>query len=107
MHDHKVFFGHNRPGFIFQRWRDALNEIEQTLTTGSNVRAVSDVVRRPKLLGSLLDTLVEQRIERVQDEGLVLFGCSFRHLHFSLSLGVLTEVIVTASTRHRREYWHR
>jgi len=30
---------------IFESWRQALDEIEQALTTGSNVRAVLDVVR--------------------------------------------------------------
>src|SRR6266403_1258646 len=70
VHDHKIFFGHNRSMLIFESRRKALDEIEQALTTGSNVRAVLDVVRGPKPLGSRVVTLVEQRIERFQDERL-------------------------------------
>ena len=32
--------------------------------------------------------LVEECVERFQDEGLVLFGCSLRHVDSFLSLGV-------------------
>src|ERR1700730_8928880 len=45
VHDDKIPFSHNRSVLIFEsRWK-ALYEIEQTLTTGSNVPAVLDVVR--------------------------------------------------------------
>src|SRR5258708_36529728 len=91
VHDHKVALSHDHSRFVLQRWRKALDEIEQALTTGSNVRAVLDVLRWPKLLGSRVVTLVEECVERFQDEGLVLFGYSLRHLDSFLSLGVLTE----------------
>jgi len=45
VHDDDIPFGHNRSGLIFESRRKALDEIEQALTTGSNVRAVLDVVR--------------------------------------------------------------
>ena len=41
VHDDEIPFSHNRSGFIFESWRKALDEIEQALTTGGNVRAVS------------------------------------------------------------------
>ncbi len=45
VHDDKIPFSHNRSGLIFESRRKALDEIEQALTTGSNVRAVLDGVR--------------------------------------------------------------
>src|SRR5260370_22637740 len=60
--------------------RKALDQIEQALTTGSNVRAVLDVVRRPKLLCGSIIVLVKECVERFQNEGLVLFGFSLWHL---------------------------
>src|SRR5260370_25471621 len=67
LHDDEIPFTHNRSMLIFESRRKALDEIEQALTTGGNVRAVLDVVRGPKPLGSRVVTLVEQRIERFQD----------------------------------------
>src|SRR6202011_5471194 len=57
VHDHKIFFRHNRSMLIFESWRKTLDEIKQAITTGSNVRAVLDVVRGPKLFGSGVVTL--------------------------------------------------
>src|SRR5216684_4702712 len=44
VHDDKIPFSHNRSRLIFESRRKALDEIEQALTTGSNVRAVLNVV---------------------------------------------------------------
>jgi transcriptional regulator with GAF, ATPase, and Fis domain len=33
VHDHKIFFGHNRSRFVLQRRRDALDEIKEAVTT--------------------------------------------------------------------------
>src|SRR5258708_2392481 len=45
VHDDKIPFSHNRSVLIFEsRWK-ALDEIEQALTTGSNVRPLLDVLR--------------------------------------------------------------
>jgi len=35
MHHHEVSLGHDCSGFVLQRWRDILAQIEQTLTTGA------------------------------------------------------------------------
>ena len=35
VHDHEVSLGHDCSGFVLQRWRDILAQIEQTLTTGA------------------------------------------------------------------------
>ena len=86
VHDDEIPFTHNRSMLIFESWRKTLDEIKQALTTGSNVRAVLDVVRRPKLLGSGLVTLVEQRIERFQDNRFVFrLNCTI-HGYVSLLL---------------------
>src|ERR1700686_1836803 len=47
MHDHKVFFGHNRSRLVLQGWRGALDEIEQAFTTRFYVCAVLNVARLP------------------------------------------------------------
>src|SRR5712692_1349800 len=84
--DDKIPFSHNRSGLIFESRRKALDEIEQALTTGSNVGAVLDVVRRPKLLGGRVVTLVEQRIERFQDDRFVFRLNCLIHCYVSLLL---------------------
>ena len=70
VHDDEIPFSHNRSGFVFESGWKALDEIEQALTTWSNVRVVLDVVRRPKLLGSRVVTIVEQRIELLPGQAL-------------------------------------
>src|SRR5437899_1640039 len=97
VHDHEVSLSHDRSRFVLQRWRKALDEIEQALTTGSNVCAVLDVVRRPESFCGRIIALVEECVERFHDEGLVLFGCSLWHLDSFLSLGVLTELMLEHS----------
>jgi hypothetical protein len=51
--------------------------------------AVLNVVRRPESFRGRLVTPIEQRVERLQDEGLVLSGRSLRHIDSFLSLGVV------------------
>jgi hypothetical protein len=84
VHDDEIPFSHDRSGLISKSRRKALDEIEQALTTGSNVRAMLDVARRPKLLGSRLVALVEQRVERFQDQRFV-FDSSVRFIATSVS----------------------
>ena len=43
VHDHEVSLSQDGARFVLQCWRDALDEIEQTLTTGCNVSAVLNV----------------------------------------------------------------
>src|ERR1700722_681462 len=80
VHDHEVSFGHDRSRFVLQCWRDVLDEIEQTVATRSDMSAVLNVVRRPESFCGRIVTPVEERVERFQDEGLVLFRCSLRHV---------------------------
>lgn len=44
VHDHEVSLSQDRPRFVIQRWWDALDEIEQTLTTRRDMSAVLDLV---------------------------------------------------------------
>src|SRR6202171_4898238 len=44
VHDHEVSLSHDRSRFVLQCWRDALDEIEQTLTTRRDMSAVLNVV---------------------------------------------------------------
>src|ERR1700682_3462433 len=92
VHDDEIPFTHNRSMLIFESRRKALDEIEQALTTGSNVRAVLDVVRGPKPLGSRVVTLVEQRIERFQDKRFVFRLNCMIHCYSSLLLKLCSTV---------------
>src|SRR6267154_3758757 len=96
VHDHEVSLGHNHSRFVLQRWRDALDEIEQTRTTKCDMSAVLNVVRRPESFCDRIVTFVEERVERFQDEGLVLFGRSLRHLD---------PFMLRRSLRLRRPVW--
>src|ERR1700687_3255209 len=80
VHDHEVSFGHDRSRFVLQRWWDALDEIEQTLATRCDMSTMLNVVGGPESFCSRIVTLVEEWFERFQDKGLVLFGCSRRHV---------------------------
>src|SRR5258705_11562211 len=45
VHDHEVSLSHDHSRFVLQRWRNALDQIEETVATGLNVGAVLHVVR--------------------------------------------------------------
>src|SRR5260370_28428797 len=59
--------------------------------------AVLNVVRRPESFCGRIIALVEECVERFHDDGLVLVGCSLRHLDSFLSFGVLTELLTEHS----------
>src|SRR5713101_6302339 len=63
VHDREVSLSHDRSRFVLQRWGDALDEIEQTLTTRCDMSAVLNTVRRPETLSGCIVTFVEQRVE--------------------------------------------
>src|ERR1700722_3073943 len=90
VHDHEISLGNDRSRFVLQGWWKALNEVEQTLATRRDMSAVLNVVRRPQSFRGGIIALVEECVERSQDEGLVLFGCSLRHLDSFLSPRVVT-----------------
>jgi hypothetical protein len=58
VHDDEIPFSHNRSGLIFESRRKALDEIEQALTTGSNVRAVLDVSNASRTSALFFDSTV-------------------------------------------------
>src|SRR6202051_1890367 len=93
--DHDVSLCHDRSRFVLQRWRKALDEIEQTVAARCDMIAVLDVVRRPESFRGRIIALVKECVERFQDEGLVLFGRSLRHLD-SFHTSEITSI---ASTR--------
>jgi hypothetical protein len=43
VHDHEVSLGHDRSRLVLQRWRDTLDEIEQTVAARCDMRAVLNV----------------------------------------------------------------
>ena len=45
VHDHEISLGHDRSGFVFQRWWDTLYEIEQAVAARCDMSAVLNVVR--------------------------------------------------------------
>jgi len=73
MDDHELALRHDRPGLVFQRRREALDEVEQSFAPRRDMSTVLDVVWRPKPLGRSVVTFVEQRIESLQHESFVLF----------------------------------
>ena len=70
VHDHEVSLGHDRSRFVLQCGRDALDEIEQTLTTWCDMSAVLNVVRRPEWCRGRIVTLVEKRVERLVENAI-------------------------------------
>jgi hypothetical protein len=67
----EVAVSHNHPRLVFQRRRHALDEVEETLPAGGDVRAVLDVVGRPVSLGRDVVSLIEQGIEGLKYQGLI------------------------------------
>ncbi len=63
VNNHQIFFSLNGSRFVFQGWWHALDEIEQTLTTGCDMSAVLNIARRPETLSGCIVTLVEQCVE--------------------------------------------
>jgi hypothetical protein len=87
-HDHEVSLSHDRSRFVLQRWRKALKEIEKTLTTGCDMGVVLNAVRRPESFDGRIIALVDECVERFQDEGLFCSGIVGTPIPFShLELG--------------------
>src|SRR5713226_1246003 len=82
VHDHEVSLSHDRSRFVLQRWWDALDEIEQTLTTRCDMSAVLNVVRGPVALGRYVVPFVEESVKGLKNECLVLFLFSLAHCSF-------------------------
>src|SRR5438105_570972 len=71
MNNDDVALRHDHPGLVFQRRRYALDEVEESLAAGSDVRAVLDVGGRPVALRRDIASLIEQGLEGLQYECLV------------------------------------
>src|SRR5260370_25770532 len=79
MNDDEVALGHDHPGLVFQRRRHALDEVEEALAAGRDVRAVLDVGRRPVAQRRLIVPLVEQCLECLKYEYLIPLLCRLTH----------------------------
>src|SRR6185295_15465732 len=78
MNDDEVAISHEQAGLVFQRWRQALDEVEEALAAGSDVCAVLDVCGRPVALRRDIVSLVEKGIEGFEHHCLViiLYQCT-------------------------------
>src|SRR5260370_14512581 len=79
---HQVPRGHDRSGFVLQRWGNTLDETEQTLATRCDMSAVLSVVRGPVALGRCVVPFVEESVKGLQNECFVLFLFSLPHCSF-------------------------
>src|ERR1700731_513965 len=71
VYDDEITISNDGSRLIFQRWRSALNQVKQTLATGSDVSAMLNVFRRPESLRGRVVALVEKRIESPEHQCLV------------------------------------
>src|SRR5260370_40575797 len=71
----------NRSRLVLQRRREALYEVEQALSARLDMSAVLNVVRRPITFRCRIVTLIEQRVERLEDEHFVLFVNRLIHFY--------------------------
>ncbi len=71
MNDDEIAISYDHPRFVFQRWRQALDEVEKALAAGSDMRAVLDVCGRPVTLSRDVIALIEQSIEGFKYECLI------------------------------------
>src|SRR5882672_688901 len=69
--DHEFAIGHNHPRFILQRGRNALDEIEEAVSTRLDVCAMLNIIGRPVTFSHRVIPPVEQRIKSLQDERFV------------------------------------
>src|ERR1700730_143643 len=85
MRDDVVALRHNQLVLVAERLGRRPDEVEQALSAGGDMSAVLDVAVGPELFGGRVVALVEERIERLQDNRFVLLGSGFRHwsLHYA------------------------
>ena len=68
MDDHEVPVCDDHARLIFQRRRNAFDQIEETVAAGLDVSAVLNVVGRPVALSRHIVSLVEEGIEGLEDK---------------------------------------
>src|SRR5260370_30593308 len=89
VHDHEVSLSHDHSRFVLQRWWNALDKGEKTLTARCDMSAVLNVVRGPVALGRCIVTLVEQCVKGLEDERFVLLFNSLIHVYRPSRTGAL------------------
>ena len=77
MRDDIVAFGHYQLVLVAERLGRLADEVEQALAAGGDMSAVLDVAVGPEPFRGCVVALIEQRIERLQNNRLVLFGSGF------------------------------
>ena len=73
MDDDEVSLGYDYSGLIFERGRDALDQVEETVTARLNVRAVLNVVGRPETLRCRIVSLIN-RVSKASSTIALLFS---------------------------------
>src|ERR1700719_897734 len=86
VYDDEITISNDGSRLIFQRWRSALNQVKQTLATGSDVSAMLNVFRRPESLRCCVVALVEKGVESPEHQCLVFLLEFFSHFCFLQSL---------------------
>src|SRR3984893_7879842 len=71
--DDEVSLCYDYSRLIPESGRDALDQVEETVTARLNVRTVLNVVGRPEALRCGIISLIEQRVEGLQDNRLIVF----------------------------------
>src|SRR5260221_13390784 len=82
VHDHDVSLSHDRSRFMFQRWWDALDEIEQTLTARCDMSALLKRVSKASSTSALFFSCFARLIEvflACKHHALRSLGVSIRH----------------------------
>src|SRR5437660_12646690 len=92
MNNDEVAIRHDHPRLVFQRGRHALDEVEEALAAGSDVRAVLDIGGRPVALSRDVVSLVEQGIEGLKYECLIPLLFRLTHRLDPPSAGMLAPV---------------
>src|SRR6266702_4439530 len=79
MGDHVIPFGEDHMVFVAERFGKVANEIEQAVAAWRNMGAVLNIVGRPEGRCLFVVTLVEKRLEGLENDRLVLSGSPHRN----------------------------
>jgi hypothetical protein len=81
VHYYEVSIRDDRSRLILERLRKALDEIEPTPTTGRDMSAMLNVIRRPIVFGRYVVPLVEESVKASRTSALFL-SCLVRLIQF-------------------------
>ena len=90
MHDDVVALRDDELMFVTQRIGCVTDQIEQSIATRFDVRAVLNVIGRPIPFSCLIVPLVKQRVERFEHECFIFLLYRLAHNNFLHSLGTTT-----------------